>query len=291
MNYDWEMISRRSMLKQALAAAAALGLGGAVRTAAGETPSGLGEIGIILNTVGKEVKTDYEKTFRRLAEMGYKFIESGRHYGDSAESFLKLLDSLGMKVIASGAAMSALKKEPTKAIENAQSLKAPFLVCYWPWLIGTEKLRREDVLRTAEELNKIGEQCKAAGLRFAMHNHDKEFRKLDGGETIYDLLLENTRPELVTMELDLYWIVKAGADPLDYFARHPGRFELLHLKDMDKTPEKGMAAVGEGVIDFPKIFAQAKRAGVKRLIVEHDRPADGMACAQSGIRYLQRLNL
>jgi sugar phosphate isomerase/epimerase len=167
-------------------------------------------------------------------------------------------------------------------------LKARYLVCYWPWLTDATNLTEDQVKEAADSSNRIGEQCRATGLKFALHNHYQEFKEI-AGRRVYDLLLEKTRPELVTMELDIYWMTKGGGDPVTYFQKYPGRFELLHAKDMDQMPEKGMACVGGGIIDFPKIFAHAKTGGVKHWIVEHDNPPDGLKCAEESFRYLNRI--
>lgn len=276
-------------MQAALAGAIGAGIGHrALAREAATWPTGFGDIGIIMNTVGKEMKADYEGTLQRLAQMDYKYIECGRHYGDSVDSFLKLLDGLGLKVIASGSTMGALVEDAGKAIETAHSLRTPYLVCYWPWLTGATSLTRDEVLQAAENCNAVGEKCKAAGLRFAVHNHDKEFKDL-GGRTVFDLLLEHTQSELVTIELDVYWAAKGGADPVALLKRNPGRIELLHAKDMDNTPNRGMVAVGDGVLDFRGMLVEGARAGVRHVIVEHDRPADGFQCAEASIRHLSSL--
>src|SRR2546426_5616718 len=112
-----------------------------------------------------------------------------------------------------------------------------------------------------------------------------------GGRVPYDVLLADTDPKLVALELDLYWIRKGGGDPLAYFARYPGRFPMVHVKDMDKTRQRGMTDVGRGVIDFKRIFARRAQAGIAYCFVEHDQPADPFASIRASYDYLKHLEL
>jgi sugar phosphate isomerase/epimerase len=121
--------------------------------------------------------------------------------------------------------------------------------------------------RTADYFNKVGKKCKKAGLIFGFHNHRIEFKEING-RVPFDVLVENTDPKLVIFELDLAWITAAGKDPLAYFSKYPGRFEVWHMKDL--SPEKNDATLGEGIIDFIPILAQAKTAGMKYWFLEQD---------------------
>ena len=129
---------------------------------------------------------------------------------------------------------------------------------------------------------------KDAGLQFAYHNHDFEFPKLDG-QVPYDVLLQNTDPKLVQLEIDLYWITKAGQDPLTYFARWPGRVPLVHVKDSAGAPEHKMADVGQGKIDWKRIFAKRDQAGIKHFFVEHDQPPQPFEDIAASYKYLHEL--
>lgn len=246
----------------------------------------LDEIGIITNTIQKPLEKDYEKTLEQIAEIGYNMLEFGSHYGTSKQSFMQLLNNLNIKPIAGGTSMDPLLKEPEKHIEEQLSMNKKYLVCYWPWLSSAENLTTDDCKKAAENLNQVGEKCKKAGIRFAFHNHDMEFKATPEGDIPFDILLQNTEPDLVTTQIDLYWIKKGGGDPIAYFNKYPGRFELCHVKDMDDTPKRDFACVGSGIIDFPKIFAQSETAGIKHYIVEHDDPANHMECARTSYNYL-----
>ena len=137
------------------------------------------------------------------------------------------------------------------------------------FLFPPERTKLDDYKRHIELFNKSAEVCKAGGLQFGYHNHDFEFVELEG-QMPFDLILKETDPKLVQIELDLYWISFAGKDPVELFKQHPGRFPMWHVKDMEKTPERAFAEVGTGSIDFQRIFNAAETAGVKHYFVEQD---------------------
>ena len=127
-------------------------------------------------------------------------------------------------------------------------------------------------------------------MRVAYHNHEFELQPVDG-QVPLELLVAGTDPSLVDFELDLYWLTHAGHDPFDWFARHPGRFAMLHLKDSKGAPDHVMTSVGDGRIDFPKILAARPKAGVKHVFVEHDNPTDAFASLGASIGYLKKLQV
>ncbi len=242
------------------------------------------DIGIILNTVREEMKTDYMGTLEQLAALGYTYVEGGT-YGNSVADYGKLLKKLGLKAVAGGGAMKNLQESLDEYIERGHVLGYEYISCYWPWLSSAENLTKDECLQTAERLNIIGEKVKKEGMKLAWHNHDKEFRNIDG-EMPFDLLLQNTDADLVTVLMDLYWVKKGNQDPIGYLQKYPGRFELVHVKDMDATPDKGIACVGEGIIDFKEIFKHAQQAGIKYRIVENERSVNGMHCATVSYQHL-----
>lgn len=146
----------------------------------------------------------------------------------------------------------------------------------------------DKVKEFAAIFNRIGETCKQAGLGFAYHNHSMEFNKIEGSEDImYDVLLKESNPEYVDFEMDLGWAVAAGADPLAYFDKFPGRFKLFHVKDMNA--ENQSVVNGQGVIDFAPIFAQSENAGVKYYIVEYEGREEPMASVEAGVKFLKNM--
>jgi sugar phosphate isomerase/epimerase len=137
------------------------------------------------------------------------------------------------------------------------------------YLMPEERKTLDDYKRIIESLNTAGQICHKAGVQLAYHGHDFEFAALDG-IVPYDLILKETSPALLKMELDLYWMTKAGRSPQKYFAAHPRRFALVHVKDMDRSPRRFFTEAGRGVIDFKTLLPQAKRAGVEHFFVEQD---------------------
>lgn len=252
--------------------------------------SKIDRFGIITNTLGKGFNAD---TFRdilpKVAEMGYKEIEFGGHFGESPKAYYTYLKELGLTPVAGGSSMAQLLEKADEIIENQLAFEKKYLVCYWPWMDGGDNVTPEITKQAASNLNTIGAKCQKAGIKLAFHNHDKEFFSFADGTRPYDIFLSETDPELVTMQIDLYWIRKGGGDIFHYFRKHPGRFELCHVKDMDNTPEQSFACLGEGIIDFGAIFRERELAGLQHFIVEHDRPSDPMECARQGAEYLKAL--
>jgi len=243
--------------------------------------------GIILNTVRKEMADDYRSCLAQLAEMGYVYLE-GNTYGESPEEYAHFVKSLSLVPIVGGSSMGNLQETLFQRIRDAHTLGHTYLTCYWPWLSDAKNLTEQEVLETADRLNEMGKLLKKEGLRFTWHNHDKEFVQI-GEKTAFDLLMENTDPDWVGVQLDLYWVHKGNHNPLDLFERYPGRFELVHVKDMDKTEERGITCVGSGILDFQAIFDKAELAGIQYATVEHEKSVEGIPCAQTSIDHLKTL--
>jgi sugar phosphate isomerase/epimerase len=177
-----------------------------------------------------------------------------------------MVEDLGMTLISSHAGFK--KEEKTQVIDAHLELGAKYVV--YPWMSMPETPSGDDYLRKAELFNELGEACRKDGLRFGYHNHDFEF-KAAGSATGFDILLQNTSPEQVCFEADLYWMIYAGVDPMLYFNQYSGRFELWHVKDMEDSPERGFAEVGEGKIGYGRYFKEAEPvAGMKYFFVEQD---------------------
>jgi len=234
-------------------------------------------LAIQLYTVRDSISKNLEKTLEKLAGLGFKDLEIYGYdvtfFGKNRNEFLSILNNTGLKVISSHHKTGVLENEKgtllnnwEKSVEDLNFIGAKYMVC--SYLIPKERTA-DNYKKLPELLNQSAEITKTAEIQFAYHNHDFEFEKLDGKQTIYDFILENTSPELVKMELDLYWITKAGFDPLDYFTRFPGRFPLWHVKDMQKETKK-FTEVGNGVIDFKRIFKARKQAGLEYWFVEQD---------------------
>ena len=279
------MTSRRDFAKTLSAAA----LGYALRPLA-PSPQPLApgrkldRIGLQLYTVRHQMEKDVEGTIARVAATGYREVEFAGYFGKSPRDVRALLDHHGLSSPSSH--VSLAPDQWRAALDAAPVVGHRYLVI--AWIPAEERHTLDDYKRWAERLNRAATEAKAAGLQFAYHNHDFEFVPLDG-KLPYDVLLTETDPKLVQLEMDLYWIVKGGQDPLAYFARWPGRFPMVHVKDSAGPPDHKMAAVGAGKIDFRKIFVQSDQAGIRHYFVEHDNPDDPFASIRASYDYLQRL--
>ncbi|RLD79336.1 MAG: sugar phosphate isomerase/epimerase [Bacteroidetes bacterium] len=280
-------ITRRTFINRTSMATTCMALSPSLISAGGVS-SRLGQIGIILGTVKDDMKKDYRTTLLKLKEIGYKYVEGGV-YGDSTEEYRQLLKEIGLKPLCTGSGMYPLQEDPDKFIREAGALGVEYLVCYYPWVVASSKITHELSLEAADNLNKIGKRCKEAGLKFAWHNHNWEFTDLPDGDKPFDIIMKNTDADYVSVQMDLYWVVKGGCDPVDYFKKYPGRTPLVHVKDMDNTPEKAIACVGNGIIDFKRILSHADTGGIKHCIIEHEKNTDGISCAEVGYNHLKSI--
>lgn len=262
------------------AAFAASAFGGSNAFAQGRS---VDSVGLQLYTLRNEMAEDFDGTLARVAELGYREMEFAGYYGRGASEVRQALANNGLVSPASHIQLNAIRENLAQEIEFAAEVGQRFLVV--PSLPGNER-SLDDYRRHAETLNGAGEECRRAGLKMGYHNHGFEFEPTDG-QIPYEILLTDTDPELVDMELDLFWIVHAGADPLEYFTAHPGRFSMLHVKD--RAADGAMVDVGSGAIDFADIFAHAETAGFRHYFVEHDNPGDGFASVANSISHLREL--
>lgn len=275
------MSDRRSFLQVlgGAAVAAALPRLPNVRTARIE------RVGLQLYTVRQEMEKDVEGTIARVAASGYKEVEFAGYFKKTPAEIRAMLDRHGLT--SPSAHISSGEPDAWKqALDAAHVVGHQYVVV--PWIPQEQRTGIDGYKQIAAHFNKAAEQARAAGLQFAYHNHDFEFAAVDG-KLPYDVLLAETDPKLVQMEMDLYWIIKGGQEPLAYFARWPGRFPMVHVKDSMGPPDNKMADVGAGKIDWKRIFAQQSQAGIKHFFVEHDQPADAFASIKASCDYLKRL--
>lgn len=229
-------------------------------------------IGLQLYSVRDDMKNDAKTTVAKVGEMGYKFVEAagysdGKFYGMEPAEFKELCEINGMQFLGSHSGQDVPDSatwETTMAwwdtcIEAHKAAGVKWIVQPWMGNVGYESV--EGVKRYCEYFNAVGEKCNVAGIRFGYHNHDKEFSTVLDGKPVYDWMLEFTDPAKVMFQLDLYWIVEGGKNPVDYFNQYPGRFELWHIKDKEE--------VGASVnMDFEAIFALKEKSGFKYGVVE-----------------------
>lgn len=248
----------------------------------------LGPIGIQLYTVRDQFSKDPEGTLARLAQIGFKQVEFAGYPPGSAQDVRKMLDRHGLTAPSNHAGLRAADETWERALEFAVEVGQKFITV--PSFGGNDRRTLDGIKRVAARFNQAGEAARKHGLTFSYHNHDFEFAPVEGAVP-YDVLLAETDPKLVTFEMDLYWITKGGKDPLDYFAKWPGRFPQVHVKDMDKTEKKFFADVGTGTIDFARIFRKAKQAGIRHYYYEQDdTPGDPFSSAETSYRYLRGMS-
>lgn len=266
--------TRRTFLKKSAATATMVCL-----MPGGMTAMMKASTGIQLYTVRDKMDSDVAGTLKMLADIGYREVEGagysdGKFYKKSPAEFLTLLRDNGLKMpsghYTTGNTMPEAKGTLTngweKAVDDAGVVGQEYMVC--AYLFDEERKSADDYKKLAELMNRCGETCRKGGVQFAYHNHDFEFKEIDG-RLPYDILLKETDPGLVKMELDLFWATKAGHDPVALFKASPGRFPLWHIKDMNSAGE--FTEVGTGTIDFKRIFAAKKTAGMKHFFIEQDQ--------------------
>jgi len=289
-------MNRRSFLQTASAAGAATLFSSRFGWAADEHK--IDKIGVQLYTVRDLMKDDFEGTVAKVAAIGYKEVEFAGYFGRTPQQVRALLDQNGLKAPSTHVQYDELDAKFPSVIDASKTIGLDYIIC--PWI--PEELRKSpDIWKQAsEKFNRCGEQAKKAGMQFGYHNHWFEFLKTDG-KMPYDELLTLCHKDLVKMELDLCWITAAGADPLTYFNKYPGRFPLVHVKDLKTLPKVttggaqnygdtvDLTEVGSGVINWKKIFAQSDKAGIKHYIVEHDHPKQPLDSIKGSYEYLAKL--
>lgn len=250
------------------------------------------KIGLELYTVREALDKDFEGTIARVAKVGYKEVELAQffahlpEFNPSPKRAREILNANGLIAPSTHIPYSALSADNLpKVIEASKVLGHSYIVNP---SIDRDVLKQPDGWkRAAEAFNRAGAETHKAGIKLAYHNHVEEFKPLPDGKLPYDVLLAETDPKLVAMEMDLGWAHHAGQDPIAYFKKYPGRFPLVHVKDFDQSGN--MTDVGKGAIDWKAIFAKSDLAGIKHYFVEYDDPKDPFASIQTSYDYLKNL--
>ncbi|SFG66556.1 sugar phosphate isomerase/epimerase family protein [Pedobacter insulae] len=289
------MNSRRAFIKQTslLAASAVI-----IPSFANCMYSQKRAVGLQLYSLRDIIGKDITGIIEKVAGIGYKEVETYGYnrkdgfWGLDAKAFANLLKQNGLKSpsghfdmdgFISGKGSDSLKSY----IEAANIIDCKYITV--PYLGGQRKTA-DDYKRIANKLNEAGTLCKASGLKLAYHNHDFEFAKF-GDTTGLGIMLDESDKNLVDFELDIYWAVRSGVDPLTLFKAHPKRFTMWHVKDMDKSNKNLNTEIGQGAIDFKSIFAEAKSSGLKHLFVEHETnyKPDQMGSVKTSFDYVNTL--
>ena len=288
VTFKYSLMNRRSFLQRAFCGA----VGGLCTARFGLRGSSsarrrLSKIGVQLYTVRRELEKDFAGTLEKVATLGFLEVEFAGYFKHTPQEIKTILARYQLSAPSAHITTAALRGNLHEAIDAAQAIGHQYLVC--GYLPAEERRSLDDYKKLVDLLNDAGERTREVGIQFGYHNHDFEFMALEG-KLPYDLILAGTDPQLVKMEMDLYWITKAGENPLKYFSAHPGRFPLVHVKDMDDTPRHFFTEVGQGTIDFKKIFTAAQKAGVKHYFVEQDEtPVSPFSSIKLSMDYLKRL--
>ncbi len=226
-----------------------------------------------------------EETLQEVADAGYKYIEAadykdGKFYGMSPEEYKNNLAALGLIPLSAHMGMVTLENAD-QLIADVKAAGMKYFVIPVPPMGHFKVDRKTRTLGMSDEieliteiLSTLGKKCEEAGLELLYHNHDFEFKKDKNGIVPIEYFMENTNPKYLNFQVDLYCVVKAGADPVAYMEKYPGRFKVWHIKDMDEQGR--FAPVGTGTIDFARILEKKDVSGMEYYIVEQDRTFDGM---------------
>jgi sugar phosphate isomerase/epimerase len=243
--------------------------------------------GLELYTVRGLMKDDFEGTLAKVAAVGYKEVEFAGYFDHSPKQVRAAIDKHGLTSPSCHISYDVVEKHLPEAIESAKIIGQSYLIC--PWIDESQRKDAGGWKRAAELFNRAGETCRKSGITFGYHNHNFEFAPdaALGGKMPYDFLLAETDAHLVKMEMDLGWIHVGGQDPLKYFKEYPGRFPLVHVKDFKK--DGTMENVGQGEIDWKRIFEHSGEAGIKHYFVENDNAAKPLDDIRVSYEYLAAL--
>lgn len=284
-------MKRRSFLFNSAIISASLGFPFAAN--AKNLLSSTNNFGIQLYSVRDEMSKSPLKTLKKLSSFGYKFLEgyegeSGLFWGMSNIEFKKQLDDLGLKMIASHCNETENLESFNKKCAKAAEIGMDYLIC--PYLDGKREIAT--FMKHAETFNKCGQIAKTNGIKFAFHNHAYPFEKKEG-VYLQDVLMKNTDSNLVDFEMDIYWLIVAGENPIKWFDKHPNRFKYCHLKDYLKlaNDEFESCNLGTGSIDFQTIISHGKKRGLETLVVEQEayRNSSPMQAAKDNLGFMLNL--
>jgi sugar phosphate isomerase/epimerase len=259
-------------------------------------------IGVQLYTVRDLMQRDFDGTLSKVRGAGYREVEFAGYYGHSPKDVRASIDRVGLTAPSNHVDYKTVTENWPQALDAAHIIGHKYLVN--PMIDEAVRNQPGGWKKAAEAFNRAGEASKKAGIQFCYHNHWFDFYPLPDGKLPYDVLLANSDPQLVKLEMDLCWITVGGQDPVKYFDRYPGRFPLVHVKDLKKIPHPTasqggkitfeqiyplMTEVGSGVIDWKRIFSYSEKAGIKHYFVEHDMPKNPIESITKSYKYLANL--
>ncbi|WP_346200666.1 sugar phosphate isomerase/epimerase [Caldifermentibacillus hisashii] len=222
-------------------------------------------VSVQLYTLREQCEKDFEGTLKRVAELGYDGVEFAGLYGRSAKEIRNLLDRLGLKASSSHVPLQELKNDLTKVIEEQKTLGSTYIIC--PFLMPDE--RNEPAYQgLISFLKDTGERVRKEGLVLGYHNHDFELERLNNGKTVLETILDGAQS--VIAEFDIYWLKKAGENPVEWIEKYMNRVPIVHLKDMTTDQLKSFAELGTGGVDLETVLSLGEKAGINWWVVEQD---------------------
>lgn len=274
-----------SPLLNELVAQSSLAAAGSPLVGDGVAPSAaMNRCGVQLYTIRGEMEKGVEAALAKVASIGFKEVEFAGYFGRTPKQIADALKANGLTAPSVHIPVSVILKDPTATLDAMETIGHKYAIM--PYLDAAERKTLDQYKKVADQLNEAGALTRKRGIQMAYHNHDFEFETV-GGEIPYDLLLARCDKNLVQFEMDLFWTNKAKRDPLAYFAKHPGRFPCVHVKDM--KADGSMTEVGSGTIPFAQYIAKAGQAGIKHYFVEHDNPKDAYASITASYKALSAL--
>jgi sugar phosphate isomerase/epimerase len=255
-----------------------------------------GTAGLQLYSLREAFKTDVPGTLDKVKALGVKEVETASTYNMTPEAFRKELESRGLTAISGHFQYDALTKDLAGSIRDAKALGLKYVAC--PWIPHTiAEFSEADVKRAAADFNKWGEAFRKEGITFAYHPHGYEFKPAGDG-TLFDLLVKETNPEFVAFEMDVFWVVHPGQDPVKLLEKYPNRWVLMHLKDIRKGARTGIytgktdkaddVTLGTGQVNWPAVLAAANKVGIKHYFIEDESPTVDQQLPVS-LKYLESL--
>lgn len=291
------LLSRRRFISQAAVAsvcgvsAASTFLGCAGKSESAATVAtrtmpihSLDHISVQLYTLRSLMKESVPDVLSSVRQIGFDQVEFAGYFDHSPADIRKMLDDNGLRSPSSHVSLEQMLADPEGQIETAKVIGQEYVIV--PFIAQSLRSTIDGYKTVSGQLNELGAKCQSAGIKLGYHNHAFEFETLEG-QVPYDVMMAECDPELVAMQLDIFWIVESGANPIDYFNRYPGRFQLCHVKD--RAGDGTMVDVGNGVIDFGSLFAMSETAGLQYYVVEHDNPGDPMESVRASFNHLKAL--
>ena len=258
-----------------------------------------GEAGLQLYSLRDSFKKDVPGSLDKVKAFGIHEVELAGMYDMQPDALLKELAARGLKPISMHFQYGPLEKDLAKCVADAKALGLKYAAC--PWIPHTPSMFAiENAEKAAADFNKFGEAFAKEGITFAYHNHGYEFRPVAEGsdKTFLDVLMEKTNPKFVSFEMDVFWVAHPGADPVKFLNKYPGRWQLMHLKDIAKgartgvytghAPNEESVALGTGQVQWPAVLSAAAKSGVKHYFIEDEHP-DAEKQIPVTLKYLQTL--